>query len=321
MRVRIPTGEKIIQAAGSANGTVIYCCDGCNNYSMYPLKITGVGEAQYHVLQVGQTKLAAEYQARESLKRSIDDKMKVIAKRINQHQDYSDLLDEVKCPYCGFVQSWSHWTPRWSQTKFGKIWKALCFPVIPMFLFFCGFPLMADYEIYVITWYLFLLCFYIGVPIVYMLFFRRKEIKKRKLALRNRPGFYYWGNKKELINSPFAMLFAQPTEDGELSGEQQKSGKIRIITGTYAGAIISVGEGIVIGSDPRQCQLIIEDPEISEKHCEITYNAEKNLYYIESFSSNGVFRSEGARIKPGYMAALQPGEKIQIGNNKMECCQ
>ena len=103
-----------------------------------------------------------------------------------------------------------------------------------------------------------------------------------------------------------------------MTNNQSVQGKIYIRTGTYAGAALPVEDGLVIGSDPEQCQLIINDPDVERKHCRITYDEKKNLYYIETYSISGVLKADGSVINQGYPVAMQPGEQIRIGKNEME---
>ena len=81
--------------------------------------------------------------------------------------------------------------------------------------------------------------------------------------------------------------------------------KVRVgllgIGGVYAGAVILADNApIVIGRDPRLCNLILGGKRISRKHCSIWYDFYKGMYVITDYSMNGVFTETGERLKRGW---------------------
>lgn len=96
----------------------------------------------------------------------------------------------------------------------------------------------------------------------------------------------------------------------------QRTGQIIGRGGTYAGTKIPVSNGLVIGRDSSVSQLIIDSTNISRKHCEITYDPVQNLYYVEDFSTNGVYREDGSRIASNRKISFHPGDVITIGNER-----
>lgn len=48
------------------------------------------------------------------------------------------------------------------------------------------------------------------------------------------------------------------------------------------------GEKLRIGKDPA-CHLIIENPNISRKHCSLTLEADRGKVHLQDFSTNGTF--------------------------------
>jgi len=82
------------------------------------------------------------------------------------------------------------------------------------------------------------------------------------------------------------------------------------IGGVYAGAAILADKTpIVIGRDPRLCNLILSGKRISRKHCSIWYDFNKGMYVITDYSMNGVFTETGERLKRGW-PILMKHEKV-----------
>lgn len=88
------------------------------------------------------------------------------------------------------------------------------------------------------------------------------------------------------------------------------------VGGMYQGAELPIGPGdkIIIGRDGERSNLIIQDKEISRKHCEITYDAYSQAYMVCDYSTNGVYLGDGSRVAAQQPVYLQPGSTIRIGN-------
>lgn len=52
---------------------------------------------------------------------------------------------------------------------------------------------------------------------------------------------------------------------------------------------------------------------ISKKHCEVYYDSEEELFYIEDYSTNGTY-VEGVRITKGSLHRMTPGQRFAIGD-------
>lgn len=97
----------------------------------------------------------------------------------------------------------------------------------------------------------------------------------------------------------------------------RKDGKLIGISGSYKGMVIPLAfhESVILGRDPAVSNLVFKDPKISKKHCKITRQSWG--YRVESYSDNGTFLKNGARItKDG--ARLNTGDEIALGENKQE---
>lgn len=101
---------------------------------------------------------------------------------------------------------------------------------------------------------------------------------------------------------------------------QAKAGKIICTAGKYKGAQFPIvdGETIIIGRDPKQCNIIVDKDcvYVGRKHCSITYYADNNKYQVCVFSQNGVVLSDGKRIAKGERITLPVGSTIALGNKE-----
>lgn len=94
----------------------------------------------------------------------------------------------------------------------------------------------------------------------------------------------------------------------------QQAGLIGI-SGSFAGAKLNFQrEKIIIGRDPRLCNLVLRGQKISRKHCEIRFDEEKNCYIVRDCSLNGVFRDNGERLIKGNGVYLPRNSVIYIAS-------
>ena len=96
------------------------------------------------------------------------------------------------------------------------------------------------------------------------------------------------------------------------------TGKVEAVSGIYQGAVmeLSLGEQLTIGRDEKNCNLVINEKEISRKHCEISYDAYKSCYYITDYSTNGIYLGDGSELDKKKSVCLQPGAIVQLGKTQ-----
>ena len=94
------------------------------------------------------------------------------------------------------------------------------------------------------------------------------------------------------------------------------TGKIRCVSGAYSGAEIELmpGREIVIGRNSEVSQLIIQDPDISRKHCSIRYSAADGVYYVTDFSTFGVYINDSQRMEKNIEVRCPSGSKLTLGD-------
>ena len=215
MGIRIPTGVKVVRSTSTAKGLVAYQCDKCGTISSFPLEVSGWSEAQFHALASAKKKNRVQEQAREASHKRVEAMIAETANRINEKHNYTDIKKEIQCSNCGFSQPWSQWPLKWRETKIGKVWFWLCVIVYVPFMWLFSISCMLDRKnapltkaAGVIDLALFL-GFYVALPVVYSFIIRKKKIAAIEKTIKNRPVFFYWGNREELMNSPFGEALFQ----------------------------------------------------------------------------------------------------------------
>ena len=76
---------------------------------------------------------------------------------------------------------------------------------------------------------------------------------------------------------------------------------------------------IIVGANPTRCQIVINGaPHVSNIHCSIRYNAQRNTYIVKDHSSNGTFVN-GARLPKDQAMEYPAGTILSLadGSNKL----
>lgn len=99
--------------------------------------------------------------------------------------------------------------------------------------------------------------------------------------------------------------------------EQKKAvGTISGVSGKNRGKQFFVlpQKTIVIGRDPSIATIVVSVPEISKKHCTISYN--HKCYTVRDVSTNGVYLENGERLPANADIALGSGTKLILGHTQ-----
>ncbi len=90
------------------------------------------------------------------------------------------------------------------------------------------------------------------------------------------------------------------------------------IEGEFADCVVELDEEpIVIGRDPRLCQLVFPETnnDISKRHCILRYDRSKTTFILEdAWSTNGTFLGSGEQVKPGGSCGLKSGERFYLSD-------
>ena len=85
------------------------------------------------------------------------------------------------------------------------------------------------------------------------------------------------------------------------------------LSGVYAGCSFSVGNGVIIGTDPTICQIVIPGANtgVSRNHCKVSFDRNSNMFIIHDMgSTNGTFLGNGQYIPQGVPYAVAPGTRF-----------
>ena len=101
----------------------------------------------------------------------------------------------------------------------------------------------------------------------------------------------------------------------------QQLGRVRCIEGNanVPGYKFPEENKIIVGANPTRCQIVINGaPHVSNIHCRIRYNAQKNTYIVKDHSSNGTFVN-GARLPKDQAMEYPAGTILSLadGSNKL----
>jgi len=114
-----------------------------------------------------------------------------------------------------------------------------------------------------------------------------------------------------------SQRYAQPTVSTQNTPNTNAnlSGPVLLgITGQYANARIPIGQdGIVMGRDQTQCNLVMSSSDISRVHARVSFNATTGKFVIEDLNStNGVYVG---RERVSAKAFLEVGESFTLSED------
>jgi S1-C subfamily serine protease len=134
------------------------------------------------------------------------------------------------------------------------------------------------------------------------------RLKKKKRSI-NQTG-------KEMKPSPLRV----PIQTNSTTTQDVTSAVIYGLTGKHANGRLGVRSGhLVFGRDASFCDVLYppEDNEISDKHCEISYDADIKGYTIKDLSSiGGTFLGEGSKLEPNQSIKIQDGDVFYLTSKK-----
>lgn len=130
-------------------------------------------------------------------------------------------------------------------------------------------------------------------------------------------GIGFWGFIVFQIVALACVIYRLLNESNTSMGYVKTvAGKLIGIAGAYAGAEVALeADGIILGRDATEAQLIIDSPKISRRHCRIVYDRQKNQYYVTDYSTNGTF-VDNRRLAKGVVEILPAGTVVSLGDTK-----
>ena len=88
------------------------------------------------------------------------------------------------------------------------------------------------------------------------------------------------------------------------------------LSGVYAGCAFPVTSGIVIGTDPTVCQVVLPaGGGVSRNHCKLSFDTGSGMFVLHDMgSTNGTYLENGQRIPQGMPYALTPGTRFYLAS-------
>lgn len=96
-------------------------------------------------------------------------------------------------------------------------------------------------------------------------------------------------------------------------------GALICIEGVFKGAVTHIypDRSILIGRDGERADFVLNFPQISRIHCELTYHSEEQEYQLTDYSANGTFTDSGNRLAKGEPYLLKSGTKLYFGDKQL----
>lgn len=138
----------------------------------------------------------------------------------------------------------------------------------------------------------------------------------------NANAYAYAGNNYQPENNYMPPVSAPVVDpSGKTDGYGQNSykrGKITGLSGVYFGSNIQIvnNETIMVGKDPANANIIIDDPYVSSLHCSIRYDAINDCYIVTDLSTNGTYTDNGRRLVKHQPTKLACSSVLYIANKQ-----
>lgn len=129
-----------------------------------------------------------------------------------------------------------------------------------------------------------------------------------RIVLNNALTFGYW-----LSISFMAVVVIVSIVGLVLDGKAVKA-LLTVLSGEYKGATVDVDSNIIVGRDPKLCQLVLNGDQISRKHCKVSFNSKTGKYLVTDYSTNGTYYENGKRLDENVTSEIEAGTIIQLGN-------
>ena len=134
----------------------------------------------------------------------------------------------------------------------------------------------------------------------------------------------WWSSVKKKTQDFVSELEVNPFQSEDYGGGVPAG----VITGAHpyvrvvSGAInlgqwsIPTDREMSVGRDFNSCDLVVYGNSISRKHCTVSYSSDRNCFFVTDYSSNGTYLSDGTRLQPGTLYALEPGSVVLLSSQE-----
>ena len=95
-------------------------------------------------------------------------------------------------------------------------------------------------------------------------------------------------------------------------------GSIICVKGEYIGKVVRLvpEKTVIVGRSGETADVIVNLPQVSRKHCMITYHEKGDYYEVQDCSTNGTFVDGGEPLRRGDIYAVKPGTDIVFGDDR-----
>lgn len=116
------------------------------------------------------------------------------------------------------------------------------------------------------------------------------------------------------------QMYSQQNQQTYIQPNQtpQSGGFVVCSQGLYQGAEFPVEGELIIGRDENCSHIVIKNPEVSRKHCGISYNRANGTYTVTDYSANGLYYKTGQAFPKNVPVICNPGTILVIGNSGNE---
>lgn len=158
------------------------------------------------------------------------------------------------------------------------------------------------------------------LAVAYVVFFIYLANLINNVAIYNVEAGAYVYLAASLAASIVSVLILKRYIDSEATPVHSNPGKggLLCLTGEYPGVSLPLdGKNVVvIGRDASCCNLVVKGGKISRKHCEISYDAQRALYRVVDYSTNGTYVKGGSRLQKERPTELVAGTVLLLGNEE-----
>lgn len=86
-----------------------------------------------------------------------------------------------------------------------------------------------------------------------------------------------------------------------------------------AGVAWDEGTAVVVGRDPAECSLVLDDhlDEISRRHCTISVWGPGEVGVTDDGSMNGTQLEDRTRLEPGVLTVIPAGSVVYLGSTSL----
>ncbi len=130
----------------------------------------------------------------------------------------------------------------------------------------------------------------------------------------NRAGAKDIGHKRENAAASGSFTAKRNMPSSENPAPQKNNTVKRGYVKAYDGRLYPVSDikCIVIGRNASTSHIVINDVNVSRKHCVVEYNSVTCEFYVTDWSSNGSFMANNKRMEYGVKYKLKPGQRFYL---------